>query len=573
MKYHYIAIIKMFIGISFILLMQQTLATTLTATTNRSNIRMGESIELTITLKGTQANYTPDVHQLDENYYILSSGKSTSYSVINNQTEAISSWHIIMKPKHTGNLTIPAFKVAGLTTQALNIHVAEPKQFNKELQGQDSVFMQATATPENPYVNAESIYTLKLFYSRAIQRPHFTEPKASNVTIYFLGREKNYSQEINGVSYQVLEQRYAIIPNKSGILTIKGPILTGNIIAQDNINDSHRQLFSNQNQWESFSIAANDVQIKVNAKPAIVDANDWIPSSHFEINSKWSSTENKLNTGQPLTLKITMHAEGIIAEQLPDLKKMQFPGFQVYPDKAELDTTTNGQTLLATRTESIALIPQNSGEITIPAYKIAWWNTNTNTQEYAEIPSKTFTIIGDTTMTMNAPPQTMPQSDQVNNKAEPIDSNIGEKNKLWIGIAALFMVLWLITLILYWHKRQTKPGKNDKEKQPTTKALWQACKKACQQANSQTAKTTLLEAAKAQWPNENIRHLHDISTLLTDPELQSAIRTLEQALYTDNTAHWDGSLLWKLLAANLTKKNRNKDKQTTSLPPMYPDNT
>lgn len=400
----------------------------------------------------------------------------------------------------------------------------------------DDVFMQATVNPSAPYVKAEAIYILKLFYNRAIQRPSFTEPKATESTIFLLGREKTYRQMVDGKPYQVLEQRYAIVPNKSGVVQIKGPTLTGQIHRSNGNQYDYYQA-----KWENFSIAAKTLTL--NIKPALSSVDPWLPAREFKLKSHWSASESELSVGQPITLTISMYSNGVMGEQLPDLSHWEIPDVQIYNDKAEVVTTSDSSHLLGQRTEKIAFLPQKPGKLTIPARHIRWMNTQTGHLETATIPSKTFTISGALTTSSDMPTSPKLVANQV--ETQPIAPWY---DNLWLWTTLAMGLLCLITIAFYQQRlRQAiTPVETETPKTGQTQA-WKAVKKACLANLPTEINRTLLIAAKQEWSEAKITNLQDIATLLDNETLREQLTLLGQLLYKGKDVEWHGKEFFRIL--------------------------
>lgn len=422
-------------------------------------------------------------------------------------------------------------------------------------------YMEASISPKSPYVKAETIYILKLFYRRAIQQPSFTEPKAAESVIFLLGREKTYQKIVDGEPYQVLEQRYAIVPNKSGIVQIKGPTLTGKM----NTSNSDRRYNYYRSQWQDFKIAANDVTM--NVKPVLPNITPWIPAREFKLNSQWSTTEDKIKVGEPVTLTVSMYSNGVMGEQLPDLSHWDLPGIQTYSDKADIITTSDATNLLGQRIEKIAFLPQAPGKMTIPAKHIRWLNTTTGHLETATIPGKTFTVTGVITPPKNDSPMTT---------VTPITVTPPWYRNLWIWLTSVLTLVWLCT-IAYYQKRlqlQQPPSETAQLLKSQQTHAWQSVKKACQANTPRTAANALLKAAKHEWPDKKINNLRDLAAILDDEIFREQLTILEKLLYKDSSVKWQGkSFLDALSRARtaLAKNDKASSKTEHVLQTLYPE--
>ena len=80
------------------------------------------------------------------------------------------------------------------------------------------MFLDVKATPEQPYVQSQVLYTLRLYRRVDIAQAELSEPELTDAVVEKLGEDSNYNTVVNGVSYLVTERKYAIFPQKSGVM-------------------------------------------------------------------------------------------------------------------------------------------------------------------------------------------------------------------------------------------------------------------------------------------------------------------------------------------------------------------
>jgi len=554
------------ISISLLLISNHLFGAQLSAEVDRQQVHLGETLQLTIHLVDSSSTNQPKFDNLHKNFKVASTSTSLSNISFNGVNRSSRSWILVLEPKDIGDFTIPSLSIDHLQTQPIAIHVVEPQKYDpNDTTQHENIFMQATLEPTNPYVKAEAIYVLKLFYNRTIQKPKFTEPKAAESTIYLLGKEKTYQQRVAEESYQVIEQRYAIIPSKAGKIKINGPTLSG---------QARQQLTSQQgfytSRWQSFSIAANDVTMSVKPAQTIIDP--WLPAKSLEITSEWSPNQNSIPVGEPITLSVTLSAIGITGEQLPSLSQWDIPSTQVYNDKAEVTTDSDGEHLWGQRIEKIAFLAQQPGILTIPERKINWWNTKTNTLETAIVPAKTFTISA--TASDFFKDITNPHEVARNNSVIfPWYTNIW----LWVAVG---MGLFCIFIILFYQRQLNDLNssrsilKDAPQKANNQKQAWQQVKQACDANLPIQAAKALLSAAKLQWPEQQIVNIHDLNTILSDKTFREQLTKLEQLVYKDASLGWDGKEFYQCLEKVRAINSRSDDTSNHSnsrLSRLYPE--
>jgi hypothetical protein len=121
-----------------------------------------------------------------------------------------------------------------------------------------------------------------------------------------------------------------------------------------------------------------------------------------------------------------------------------------------------------------------------------------------------------------------------------------------------------LTGVLFYRRSRSKlPTKNQPVRKVTEQDEKKALKVACQQHNPQSAKLALLQWGKKQFMADS---LAAIVGYCSEP-LRNEIALLNQCLYADKSANWDGEALWQAYQANAVKQDIAK--QDATLEPLY----
>lgn len=76
-------------------------------------------------MDGDEADSVPDLTPLQEDFNIDGTERSMNYTVINGQAHSLSQWIILVTPKKTGVVEIPALQVGSEKTQPATIEVSQ----------------------------------------------------------------------------------------------------------------------------------------------------------------------------------------------------------------------------------------------------------------------------------------------------------------------------------------------------------------------------------------------------------------------------------------------------------------
>ncbi|MFI3190691.1 hypothetical protein BCS42_09110 [Crenothrix sp. D3] len=524
----------------FLLLLtgQVVVATQIEVSVDRNPVSSDETFQLLFTATESP-DAAPDFTPLDQDFIILNQSHSSKAAWINGKSSKSVQWILNVAAKNSGNLTIPAIEFGRDRSNPITINVIKGGD-NKTGNTAEDLFLDVEATPANPYLQSQVIYTLRLYRKVDIAQAQLTEPELSDAVIEKLAEDSNYVTKVNGMEYSVTERKYAIFPQKSGKMTIKPPVLTADVVT--NARGGFNGLFSST---QTKRVTAKEVILDVKPMPAAFTESHWLSAEQLEIKQEWSGDFEQMKIGEPVTRTLTLLAKGATVSSLPELNTTKTDErLKTYPDQPVLKEQKTTDGLLAFREEKIALIPSKTGDYKLPAIKIPWFNTKTNKMETATIPETTITVAaGASTPTIATPEATKPQQD-----ATPIIQAPSESpttNWLWVS---LFLALgWLITLFYFLTKRPALPVviAND-EAELSLKASVKQLKKACADNNAPAAKNALLAWGLLNFGVTSLGMCADCC----DARLRDEILQLNEVLYAKDAPAWSGKKLFQAFVEN-----------------------
>lgn len=538
----------------------------LSASIDRNNLPLGESFQLTVSSDTAHSNQPLDGSPLKKDFDILSTAESSQANMINGQNSYENQWIFVLSPKHAGSITIPSLAQGSEKTKAITIKVTANAASDNSASSKEHVFLTATITPLTPYIQGESLYTLKIYYDRPVANPQLQEPHAPNVTVFHVGQDQSYQQVLSGQRYQVMELHFAILPQTSGMINLMPAQFAGNMLIEQDGPHFYDKM------WRPVQAKSNLLTLQVQPKPNAYKAHWWLPASQVSLQQNTDPSVTQVKAGDPITRTITMTALGTSADNLPSLTTGDLPGASAYADKPILSTQTAGQHVLAKRTERIVYIPTTSGSLTLPAIHVPWFNTQTQQIETANLPAQTIKVVSNPQIRSNTNiPSVMP----VNVQKASIDSRQPSQPPLnhssssrWFWLAMIILGLWLITLLAFWYTRHKA---NLLGKHPAELPKRQLLAKAQGFAKTREAKSfaqILVFLASRCLPHSNIQQLADLKPYLDDKG-QAVIDTLQQHLYDEKPKDWDGLAAWQILKPQLLK-NRSRQHDHHHIPPAYP---
>jgi len=530
------------------ILPQWAMADSATASLDRSITSWGESVILQIRVDGS-ADKDPDLSVLSHDFEILSQSQSSNYSLVNGSMSRSKSWSINLMPKRQGSLTIPVISLGNLSTQPLSLQVLAQQQSQASSVQDKDIYLEVSASPQDVYAQAQVLLTVKLFRAVNLAQAQLTEVDIPHAIIKKMGDDKNYEAVRDQRRFIVTERRYAVFPEQSGVLHVPVLQFTGQVVSQ-------RSMFNQAGRV--LRVESKPLDIVVHSIPKTWPKNTpWLPAKSVSIQEILTDGQTKLKVGEPFTRTIEIRAEGLTAEQLPQIfSHISHTGFKEYPDKPELTTELDEHGLVAIRREKVAMIPTQAGDLSLPAITLTWWNSATQKAQKSKILKRMITVLP--TDNQSAPTQTAP----VNvspvlplGGAKPVQSSspiFNEANKsqkqgnlvLWQSLTAFFAIAWLLTMFLCWKsayksKKQAIQTSGKTLSKPSMKALYQQLELACKQGQAKQVEQLLPQWAALFFADESITYLGQLKGH-TDA-LDKALLDLETCLYGHaNKAPWHG---------------------------------
>lgn len=525
------------------------LAAGITASLDRSQVDEGESVELTLQSQGVMLQSRPDLTPLQKDFEILGSRQVSSLSTGAGGTQQSTRWLISLLPRRTGQLEVPALKVGDSQSQALQLQVDTSSAATSTTVA--PVFIDASLSQEEVYVQAQTVLTLRIYHSVSLYDDSSLTPlQMSDARVEPLGEPKTFEQIINGVRHGVIELRYAIYPQKSGDLLIPAQLFSATMV---NTRQNQDFMPFGSRPGKAARVKSPEIPLRVKPRPAEFPADaPWLPAAAVSLSEAWSPEPQKAMEGISLTRNVLLKADGLSGSQLPPLEQAEVSGLRRYPEQPQTRNQSDERGLLGSREESVALVPTRSGEILLPAVEVPWWNTRTDSLEYARLPERRLQVALNPQLQAEAMPST------AGAEAAPDSPRLWP----WQLSTGLFALSTALGFGLWWRARKQPAVAATASTGPSPRTLLDDLKRACL-ANDSQATRQALDA----WARQQPETLAEMASRFAP--LSEALDGLNGALYSESGQNWQGEALWKavkglpaLSAETVTPEN--------SLPPLYP---
>ena len=498
---------------------------------DRNSMHMGETVTLNVEISGDSSASQPDFSAIAGDFGMLGTQSSSSVSIVNGQTSSKLLWAVGLQPKHAGNLTIPAFTVGSAHTQALSLTVL-PAATGAVGKAGDDLFVEAEATPRSPYVQQEIRLTVKLYYALSLIDGNLDDPKLEGLVVRKLGQDSNYTADVNGRRYRVVERHYAASADNSGTLDLPPIVFRGRGLDPGDMNS----FFS---RGRSVSAQSDPIALDVRARPPGSGSDTWLPAQSLTLDVEGAEADKTARVGEPLTLTVRLKAQGLAFEQLPELKLPKVEGAELYPDKETTQNRDDGNWIYGQRERKFAIVPSRAGQLALPAVSIAWWDTAHNRAEVSTVPAQTIEVLpalaGSTpepARPVAAPPAEAKASTSAPPVA-PITATSDVEASRWRLLAYAALALWLLTvaavLIGAWllRRRAARDTTEPKAAQPGAGSY--EFRSACARGDLNAAARVLLRRAQRDRPA--LRNLGELAREVSDANQSAVLAELERALY------------------------------------------
>jgi hypothetical protein len=565
-----------------LLLPFSAVAASVQASLDRNDVHLGETVTLNLRIDGSMNADTPDLSALDNDFEVLGRSTNSTLSVVNGRQSAELMIGIALRPKHTGDLQIPSLTVAGSQTSPLTLHVGPPDN-SASADARKDVFIETTASPDHVYAGQQLLYTVRLFFDVDLNSGTLPDPHPDGTDVRKLGNDTDYESIRNGHRYHVIERRYALIPQHAGTLTIPSIEFQGEAVDPGNPNDpgsffGQGGLFGN-----TSPVTADSSPATVNVQPAPADwgSTTWLPARALTLKLEGLPGDDKAQIGQPINLHMSVDAQGMPADALPQLSLPTIDGATVYPDQSTDTTHDDGQWLTGHRERSFAIFPQRAGSLTIPAISLTWFNVQTGQKQVTTIPAHTLTVLpaaagapatASSATQAAASPAATSSTAAAPSTGASITSPATSSSIPWRWIAIGSLGLWVLSVVAFWWWRRRKPAQSAIPSTKTaphdsTRTSRHAFMEAARGKDRAAQARRLLAWARSERPG--LQNLGQLSEALASDEQRAAIDRLQRLQYAGAGAQ-DMADLSTIFAQGFVWRHEDQTEQDSPLPPLYP---
>lgn len=482
-----------------------------TAIVSNTELYDDESLTLTIRVSPIADLREQDIQALESLFTIEQTFRQTSRQIINGKSSSFVDHQFSLRPKQTGALGIPNFRVGNEQSQPIFITVLDSTQRNDALE-EDDVILTVSVSDEMPYINQPIQLTIELAYKISMSQASLADVDLVDFESQLIDEQQTTAQ-INGQTYNVYRRLIELTPKQAGIFKPEDIRFSGEY--------ANRTL----GRYIRFSRKAEFPSIQVMPVPASYPANAfWLPLTSLTINENLSAS-TELAAEEHLDWQIQIQVTGQNASLLPNMLdkiEAQLPeGVKLYRNPPRIEETR--------RIETLALSFSEAGTYTLSAIDLPWWNVTNDSIEIARIPEKTFLVkpsAASVTPVQATQPTTIETSD-ITESAIPGN----QTSNLWKWLALVGFTGWAVTAVLLIRSRKATSAappnqpKAEFNSLNSTEALYREYLNLIRQ---QPNKTTFLNGRLSDADKEEIKKLE--AAVLAGANKQLDFKLLNRAM-------------------------------------------
>lgn len=414
------------------LLLAPTLALAETrAWLDRDSIELGESVTLNIE---TDAGARPDYAPLANDFRIEQRSSRQSHQRSGGRLVSRTLYAVALQPQRAGQLAIPALGVGSERTAPVTLTVNAASAAPARARG--ATFIEAELDTGAPYVQQPVALRLRLYHSTRLLSGQFDQPAPEGAVLQRTGSDVQYTREIAGTRYQVVERRYVLVPERSGRVELPPARFSGRGVGgwlDDQFGDGQRPL------------SALGPSLVLDVKPVPASApRPWLPLHGLEL--RWLQAPDAGRAGDAVTVELEIVAKGATAAQIDAPVLGVDQGAQVFPEPAQHDETFEDGLPRVRMVRQFSVLPAREGRLRIEAPVLGWWDVEAGEARETVLPSLELDIAP-----AAAGAGAGPRADGGLVRLPGVQNAVGA----WALAAVAFALLWLATLAwaLQWRQR------------------------------------------------------------------------------------------------------------------------
>ncbi len=339
---------------------------------DRAQVGHGETA--TLNIQTDQSVSSIDYAPLQRQFDVGGQTVRRSYQRTNGRSTRASLFVVGMRPRGPGVFTVPALRVGSTTTAPLQLTVVAPSVLPAS--GDADAFVETVVDAARPYVQQAVGVQVRLHYAVPLMSGQLDQDPPTGASLRQVGEDLTYQRQIDGRRYNVVERRFLLIPERSGVLTLPGARFNGQTMGGffDQVFDDGRK---------AVSAASPAKRLDVQPIPAQAPQ-PWLPLHDLKL--RYVQAPTWARAGEAVAVEIEVIADGASAAQLPPVTLADTAGVQLFADPPQVDEQfVDGRPRSILR-RRVAIVPLQAGTVSVGGPRIEWWDAAQGVARTAMLP-------------------------------------------------------------------------------------------------------------------------------------------------------------------------------------------
>ncbi|CAD2248768.1 BatD family protein [Xanthomonas arboricola] len=405
--------------------------------------------------RGVDPDYTP----LRNDFALGAKSANQQMQVTNGSVTVRALFGVVLTPRKSGELIVPAIRVGNERTEPLRLQVgasasdagSSASGAAAAAQGNEDAFVQTQVDDPQPYVQQSVGVVVRLYFATQLASGELDLEAPDGASLQRIGDDVSSVKVLNNRQYNVVERRYLLVPERSGRLVLPSARFNGR-----SVGGFFDDYFGRGNG--ELSARSASIPLQVRAQPANAPQ-PWLPLRSLQL--RYTTTPQRATAGEAAQIVVEASARGATQAQFPELPTPSVPDAQVFaePPQYEERFVDGSPQLRLTRRYSI--VPNRAGPLVVPGLQVAWWDVGAAAAKTAALPDLTLDVAaGSGAFAAPAPtPAASPSPDNAAPTAAAGTLSLQQAAATqrpwgWIAAAIGFALLWIATLVWALSRRR-----------------------------------------------------------------------------------------------------------------------
>ncbi|WP_349777950.1 BatD family protein [Xanthomonas sp. WHRI 6108] len=417
---------------------------------DRDSANAGDVVMLNIETdqRGVDPDYTP----LRNDFALGAKSANQQMQVTNGSVTVRALFGVVLTPRKSGELIVPAIRVGNERTEPLRLQVgasasdagSSASGAAAAAQGNEDAFVQTQVDDPQPYVQQSVGVVVRLYFATQLASGELDLEAPDGASLQRIGDDVSSVKVLNNRQYNVVERRYLLVPERSGRLVLPSARFNGR-----SVGGFFDDYFGRGNG--ELSARSASIPLQVRAQPANAPQ-PWLPLRSLQL--RYTTTPQLATAGEAAQLVVEASARGATQAQFPELPTPSVPDAQVFaePPQYEERFVDGSPQLRLTRRYSI--VPNRAGPLVVPGLQVAWWDVGAAAAKTAALPDLTLDVAAGSGA-FAAPAPTPAANPSPDNAAPTVAAGTLSLQQAaatqrpwgWIAAAIGFALLWIATLV------------------------------------------------------------------------------------------------------------------------------